>query len=163
MVTQMDDNSMALAVQGLQENPNLGTRAIVSCRLQKTDRYDHRRHFAHRDKAKREQEQGGAPPQSRGQELDKIMPFLPPSARAHRDGEMLKIWDFVLVCDDGTEVYLHPDFSKPNIAAYTGVPEPDHELPRSGKGGSSGPGTYKYFKNKQYQMTLKFDKQKRPH
>ena len=74
---------------------------------------------------------------------------------------MFKTWDFVLVCDDGTEVFLHPDFKSPKIACRTGEPATDHEIPKSGKGGSSGPGTYKHFKTKKVQMTLKFDKSKR--
>ena len=140
MVAQMDAYSMALALKLLDTRPNSESRIIVSCRLQKTDKYDHKRHFAHRDKAKREKEQGVAPPQSRDP-----MEFLPPSKEAHRAGVQLKIWDFVLEFDDGSEVYLHPEYSDPNIACFN----PD-ACP------------YKYFKNKQYGTTLSFDKSKRP-
>ena len=157
MVAQMDADSMALVLKVLDTRPNSESRIIVSCRLQKTDKYDHKRHFAHRDKAKREKEQGVAPPQSRDP-----MEFLPPSKEAHRAGVQLKIWDFVLEFDDGSEVYLHPEYSNPKISCFAGAPQPDHELPRTGKGGSSGRGTYKFFKNKQYGTTLSFDKSKRP-
>ena len=37
-----------------------------------------------------------------------------------------------------------------------------HEIPKSGRGGTSGPGTYKYFKFKNVAATLKFDATKKP-
>ena len=43
------------------------------------------------------------------------------------------------------------------IECYTGEPEQDHELPRTGLGGTSGPGTFKYFKNKNVQAILRFN------
>ena len=79
----------------------------------------------------------------------------PPRAK-----EMLVTWDFVLVCDDGTWVCLHPNFKDPKIACYTGEGVQDHEIPNTGKGGSSGKGTNKDFKNKHIQATLKFDPKK---
>ena len=47
-------------------------------------------------------------------------------------------------------------------ACYTGEAVQDHEIPNTGKGGSSGPRAYNYFKNKHYPKTLTFDEQKRP-
>ena len=137
MVAQMDEHSMRWIVQGLQEVANPRSRGLVSCRLQMTDCYDHQRHSA----LKKDMAGSGK---------------KPPSA------DMLRIWDFVLVCEDGTEVGLHTNFSDKKIACYLGAAAQDHELPRSGKGGTSGRGTFKYFKNKRCQMTLKFDGSKRP-
>ena len=34
---------------------------------------------------------------------------------------------------------------------------PDQEMPKGGPGTSEGPGTFKYYKNKNVQETLKFD------
>jgi hypothetical protein len=131
MVAQMNEDSMRMVLQGLQDPPDDRSRGLVSCRLQKTGRYDHKRHHA----------------------LKKIN---------QAPEEMLKIWDFVLVCKDGTLVCLHPNFSNTKIDCYTGVAEEDDELPRSGRGGTSGPGTYKYFKNKTIACTLRFDANKKP-
>ena len=44
MVAQMDDASMRVVVEG--PDPQNRSRGLVSCRLQKTDRYDHKRHAA---------------------------------------------------------------------------------------------------------------------
>ena len=70
---------------------------------------------------------------------------------------MLFVWDFVLVCEDGTQVFLHPNYSNTKIECYRGEREQDHELPSGGLGGSSGPGTYQYFKNKNVQAILRFN------
>jgi hypothetical protein len=70
--------------------------------------------------------------------------------------DMLLIWDFVLLCEDGTEVFLHPNYSDKKIAAFIGEPQQDHEVPRTGLGGTSGKGTFKYFKNKFTTATLRF-------
>ena len=121
MVAQMDEHSMRMLVQGLDDAGR--SRGLVSCRLQKTDRYDHKRHHA---------------------------------AGTGAGGEMLFVWDFVLVCEDGTQVFIHPNYSNTKIEFYRGVPEQDHEIPRSGLGGTSGPGTFKHFKNKHIQATLRF-------
>ena len=121
MVAQMDEHSMQMVVHPQFADGNFPrSRGLVGCRLQKTDRYDHKRHHAK-----------GYP-------------------------EMLFVWDFVLVCEDGTQVFIHPNYSNTKIEFYRGVPEQDHELPRTGPGGTSGPGTFKYFKNKQTQATLRF-------
>jgi hypothetical protein len=44
MVAQMDDHSMQMVAQGLGAQSR--SRGLVSCRLQKTGRYDHKRHHA---------------------------------------------------------------------------------------------------------------------
>ncbi len=122
MVAQMDERSMKMVVQGLDDAGR--SRGLVSCRLQKTDKYDHKRHHA---------------------------------AGPGAGGEMLFEWHFVLVCEDGTQVFLHPNYSNTKIECYRGEPEQDHELPRGGLGGTSGPGTFKYFKNKNVQAILRFN------
>ena len=147
MVAQMTDDSMRLAVQGLGGQTGR-SRGIVSCRLQRFLRYDQKRNFA-----ERHPELGN--PRGKGKHATQSMP--PPRAK-----ELLVTWDFVLVCDDGTQVCLHPNLGNPKIACYTGEGVQDHEIPNTGKGGSSGKGTYKYFKNKHIQATLKFDPKKRP-
>ena len=63
---------------------------------------------------------------------------------------------------DGTTVSIHPNWSRSKFSCYTGDATQDHELPKSGKGGTSGPGTFKYFKNKHHETTLKFDPAKTP-
>ena len=72
MVAQLNEPSMRDVVQGLQDPPNPRSRGLVSCRLQQTDGYDHKRHYADRS----------------------------------RGSEMLKIWYFVLTCEDGTQVFM---------------------------------------------------------
>ena len=106
------------------------SRGIVSCRIQKTGRYDHKRCHAAR-------QEGG-------------------------DGLMLHIWDFVVVCDDGTEIFLHPDYTTTKVPGHVHAPEEDTEVPRSGPGGTSGPGTFKYFKTKKIEFTLRFDPNRSP-
>ena len=147
MVAQMTDHSMLLVLSGLG-GPTAGCRGIVSCRLQRFLRYDHKRNFAERHPELEN-------PRGKGKHATQSMP--PPRAK-----ELLVTWDFVLVCDDGTQVCLHPNLGNPKIACYPGEGVLDHEIPNTGKGGSSGPRTYNYFKNKHYPKTLTFDKQKRP-
>ena len=120
MVAQLDDPSMRRVVQGI----DFRSRGIVSCRLQKTPRYDHKRHHAAK----------GAPPPA-----------------------MLHIWDFVLTLENGREVWLHPEYASPKFGAYFERPAEDYEIPRTGKGGTNGPGTYRYFKHKVYNYQLRFD------
>ena len=122
MVAQVDERSMQMVVQGLDDASR--SRGLVSCRLQKTDRYDHKRHHA---------------------------------AEAELGPQMLFVWDFVLVCSDGAQVFLHPNYRNTKIECYTAEPEQDHEFPLSGLGGTSGPGTFKYFKNKKVEAILRFD------
>ena len=126
MVAQLDAESMKMLVEGL---PGSGTgctsrsRGLVSCRIQKTDRYDHKRHHALKHEGRT---------------------------------DMLMIWDFVVVRDDGTQVFLHPEYSTTKFQCFTGPPMQDHEIPKTGLGGTSGRGTYKYFKGKLNEVTLRF-------
>ena len=49
-------------------------------------------------------------------------------------------------------------YSNTKIECHKGEPAQDHEIPKSGKGGTSGPGTFKYFKQKNVTHTLRFGK-----
>ena len=74
------------------------------------------------------------------------------------DDDMLYVWDFALRRDDGTELFLHPNWNDTNIACYSAnAYDLDIELPNSGMGGTSGAGTFKYFKDKKTERTMKFD------
>ena len=89
MVAQLDAESLAYVVEGQLLDPNR-SRGLVSCRLQKTDRYDNKRNHA--------QKQQGARP----------------ATRIHTE-EQLMVWDFVLVRANGTEVWLHPCHNNPRV------------------------------------------------
>ena len=65
-------------------------------------------------------------------------------------------WDFVLTYGDGHTVYLHPSHQGNKVQAYFGQPPADDEVPRTGRGGSDGRGTFKKFKHKGYNATLTF-------
>ena len=129
MLAQMNEESMQLIVQG----PDGRSRGLVQCALQKTRKYDHKRHHALRQSGK-----GGPNP------------------------NMLYIWDFVVLRDDGTVAGLHPNFSNNNIEYYEGMAEEHMEIPATGKGGTNGPGTFQYFIKKGVQRKLRFDGRKRP-
>ena len=128
MVATLDDDSMRIVVEGPTGIPGLLSRGLVSCKIEETDIYDHKRHFA--------------------------------GSTAVADTGLLKVWNFVLERDDGTRVSLHPNWSDTKVQCYHGRTDTDHELPRSGKGGTSGEGTYKYFKDKHTHATLRFDAKK---
>jgi hypothetical protein len=79
--------------------------------------------------------------------------------RHHADrirGEMLFECDFVLTRDDGTQVSIRPNYSNTQIECYMRVPGQDHEVPATGLGGSSGPGTFKHYTNKNIFRSLRF-------
>ena len=75
---------------------------------------------------------------------------------------MLRIWGFVLSRDDGSTVRLHPNYSNTKIQCKSGDPVQNHELPRTGKGGSSGRGTFRRYVGLQVDKTLRFDATKNP-
>jgi hypothetical protein len=129
MVCQLDDDSLEFVVTG-QDIGNR-SRGLVSCWLQKTDLYDHKRHHA-----------------------------IGPRPRSFEGAELLKQWDFVLLRDNGTQVFIHPSWKGNKVECRIGMPQQDHRVPMSGVGGTSGPGTFKYFKNKQVERTLRFDARK---
>ena len=75
---------------------------------------------------------------------------------------MLFVWDFVLDRDDGSSVFLHPNWSSTKIACSWSRPVEDLDIPKTGLGGTNvpGSGTFKYFKNKQVDEQLRFDPSK---
>ena len=97
----------------------------MSCRLQKTEMYDHKRHKALGSK-----------------------------------GPMLKVWDFFLDREDGTCLTLHPNWSNTRVECKFRPPVMDHRIPRTGRGGSDGPGSYQRYVNRQVDAKLRFDAQK---
>jgi hypothetical protein len=126
MVAKLEEPSLEMVLQGLrpvEQHSDRSRGSIVSCRLQKTDRYDHKRHHA---------------------------------MGVVSNAPMMKIWDFVLTLDNGTELFLHPNYGERKFAAFAGVPETDHEYPRSGMGGTSGPGTFRKYKQKKNDVSLRF-------
>ena len=134
MVAQLDAESLAYVVEGQLLDPNR-SRGLVSCRLQKRmNSYDHKRHHAL-------MEQGEAPTM-----------------------DMLYEWDFVLVRENGTEVWLHPSWNSPTVRCnkpcepdVVGFPQPQtDDVPLNGLGGSSGPGTYKWHKDKNKKTELRW-------
>ena len=83
-------------------------------------------------------------------------------AQGVRGGPVQHVWDFVLEHEDGSTTSLHPQWSKTKVACTFAESPVDFEVPRSGPGGTSGPGTFNQFKNKHIDQWLKFDAQKKP-
>ena len=76
---------------------------------------------------------------------------------------MLMIWDFIVVRDDGSAIRLHPNWSNTKVESFDAPPGlEDFEVPASGLGGTSGPGTFKYFKSKNTTRIVRFDASKVP-
>ena len=76
--------------------------------------------------------------------------------------QMLYAWDFVVFRENNTVVSLHPNWSNTKIQCKEGVRVHDTEFPRTGKGGTSGRGTFQYFIHKQCDKVLRFDARKQP-
>ena len=70
--------------------------------------------------------------------------------------EMLRVWNFVLQCDNGRRVCLHPNYANNTVECHREVAF-DYAMPRSGPGRSDGPGTFRMYKEKHVDMCLKFD------
>jgi len=115
------------SIELVVRGPERRSRGIVSCAIVHTDMYDHKRHHA----AKQE-----------GQVIE---------------GRLTE-WHFVVTRDDGSEMSVIPAYSSTKIEGKdrTAVADPD-EIPRSGLGGTSGPGTFKNFKQKGKILNLRFD------
>jgi hypothetical protein len=127
MVAQMRDDSMEVAVTGKDRAGGIRSRGLVNCTIVQTDVYDHKRHAALK-------------------------------LEGHEPVQMLFEWHFVLHRDDGSFCYVRPAYSSPKIQ-YTDahVEDSDWTLPDTGIGGTSGPGTYSWFKNRHQTGELKFD------
>ncbi len=83
---------------------------------------------------------------------------------AHKGGENMKTeWDFVLGRADGTSISLHPNYGNTTASWKYGFSAvPDRKVPRTGLGGSDGPGTFQRLINKGVDKTLRFDPTKAP-
>ena len=79
-------------------------------------------------------------------------------------GETLRVWDFVIVRSDGSEIAIHPSFKQNHIGCRD-VKKPNGSLcrtgppvvPRKGQGKSDGKGTFKAMKGNMHDVTLKFN------
>ena len=69
-------------------------------------------------------------------------------------------WDFIVWRADGSYIAMHPNYSSTKIDCKTHWPVWDGELPRTGKGGTSGRGTFQGFVKKQVDMVCGFDAHK---
>ena len=81
----------------------------------------------------------------------KSTPMEPPAEKP-----MLNVWHFVLECSNGAKVFLHPSLTSKEVECHDVDVPFDNVLPRSGKGGSNGKGTFKKFKYKTVIDKLKF-------
>ena len=58
----------------------------------------------------------------------------------------LPVWDFLVIRDDGSSLRLHPEFKTTKANAYAGEGHASEvALPSSGKGRSSGKGTFQAY------------------
>ena len=73
-------------------------------------------------------------------------------------------YDFVLERNDGVSIYMHPGHSKPTVKGAvlaSGISfEQDHVVPKNGKGGSDGKGSFQPFLRKNYTHEMRFDNTK---
>jgi hypothetical protein len=130
MIAQLVDDDMRAVVVGESSDDANRSRGLIRCMIEKSGVYDHKRHFAARQ---------------RNEDL----------------GEKKYVWNFVLERDDGSLVSLHPNFKGPKVSCqFGGWRSDDGELPNSGKGGTSGKGTYRHFATKYEDVTLRFDARK---
>ena len=137
MVAQLNMESLAVVVEGREMDPDR-SRGLVCCRLQKTTRYDHARHNAENESNKTK------------------------GIKSVRSEETQYCqWDFVLTRSNGTEIWLHPNYSNTQISCrepeVPGDPNrADADVPTRGLGRSSGQGSFKYYKDKMQKNTLRF-------
>ena len=131
LVAQMDIASMEVVVT----NGNPRSRGIVEAWFQQSTQYDHKRYAALR-------------------RLGQPQP-----------ANMLLEWYFVFTRSDGTMCGVRPSYSD-NKIQYTadvreildeGAAALAQELPQTGKGGTSGKGTFRQFKTRNESASLKFD------
>jgi hypothetical protein len=106
--------------------------AIVSCGVMSCPSYDHKRQCA-------------------------LAPRNP-TAPLHSE------WNFVVTLDDGTAIFLHPNWSNSKIAVKKGAnvwDESDMAVPNTGRGGTSGRGTFRAQVEKKVATYLRFDTRSR--
>ena len=83
-------------------------------------------------------------------------------ANQNKGGDRLPIWDFQVLRDDGTCIYLHPpwkgnkiDATEDTTEGFGGVAQ-FVSLPKHGHGQSDGRGTFQSYKKQQRSVQLKF-------
>ena len=133
MVAQLDEDAMRLVVEGEGTNADESgnSRGIISCALLKTEIPDHKRHAADRTNG---------------------------TAVA---GRQYFVWDFMLTREDDSYVILHPNYSNRKVECKLHTSMFDGEVPRTGLGGTSGPGTFQRFIKKNVDRILRFDAKKK--
>ena len=82
-------------------------------------------------------------------------------ANQNKGGDRLPIWDFQVLRDDGTCIYLHPPWKGNKIDATEDITERVDvaqfvSLPKHGHGQSDGRGTFQSYKKQQRSVQLKF-------
>ena len=132
MVANLRADDMKLVVDG----PNGEGGGIVSCYIQQTIQYDHKRHHAEKN-----------------------------GEANWGSGKDLKVWDFFLARTDGSVCWLHPSWSVKGEAAYAemdaqALGAPPLAAPTTGPGGSDGRYTFAKYKTARIQRSLRFDKLK---
>ena len=114
-------------LQNFVEGSGGRSRGIIGCSLHKTDMHDMKRHRADVEN------------------------------KTAVAGVVYYTWDFVVWRADGSYIAMHPNYSSTKIDCKTHWPVWDGELPRTGKGGTSGRGTFQYFIKKQVDFVACFD------
>ena len=117
-------------LQNLVEGSGGRSRGIIGCSIHKTDMHDMKRHRADEEN------------------------------KTAVAGVVYYVWDFIVWRADGSYIAMHPNFSSTKVECKTHWPTFDGELPRTGKGGTSGRGTFQGFVRKQVTMVCSFDAQK---
>ena len=131
MLHNLRDEDIATVADG----PAGNSGGIVSCKLVRTQHYDHKR--------------------ERAEKLSKS------NWTRIADEKFYRIWDFVLDRADGSTCWLHPAFNGHVQYGEHRLFDIPIQAPRGvGPGGSWGPGTYKYFRDYRTEKTLRFDKGK---
>ena len=75
-----------------------------------------------------------------------------------RSNIQLRIWNFVVFRNDGSSCRLHPDFAQNSISYREGRSSAlPTRPPRTGLGGTEGPGTYKHYKIEGVDKLMRFD------
>ena len=107
--------------------------AVAGCSLRpRLNSYDHKRHHMLRV--------GGRPAENK-----------------------LRIWDFVIHRSDGSEIRLHPQWKTTKVETFRAEGHDEEvEPPRSGLGGTNGPGTNRGYLKVASQRTLRFHPSKKP-
>ena len=102
MVAHMNDDSKMWLLRGLDGESR--SRRLVSCRLQKTEIRDAFRHDAALQQQREADELG--------------YPVVVEQGPPHVEG-CWKVWNFVVVCEDGVEIHVHPAWSENRISCFT--------------------------------------------